>query len=196
MMVKKEASLATAALVHFLYFARRITLAVVCVCLAAQPILQLSVLLIVNIFCACIQLHVKPLKARSRNISVSYDDISIVIVIDIMFCFTDLLYIASMRYAAGFILIIVTLLNTFVNLILLSIQPVRKLVHFVKYYYLLNKRYPGVLKSRCKHKLCSCCTKTNGTTNREKKSSVSEHTSCSTPHAIKAKREVEPRHDV
>lgn len=152
-----------------MYYARRITLAVVCIWWNSQPNFQLALVIFFNMIGAIMQLHIKPLKTRSSNISLAYDDITIIIIIDLMFCCTDLLHIGSARYAVGYIIIFVTLLNTLINLIVICIWPIRCFILRTKYFYLLNKRYPGILKSRCKHFFCRCCMKKNSAASTQKK---------------------------
>mmetsp|Transcript_21028 Transcript_21028/g.28291 ORF Transcript_21028/g.28291 Transcript_21028/m.28291 type:complete len:129 (-) Transcript_21028:42-428(-) len=78
-------------LTHVSYFTRRIVLAIVCVYMNEQVIFQLMTIILVDMLAAIIQAGLNPLKSRRRNRQTLYDEVTLVLIIDMLVCCSDLI---------------------------------------------------------------------------------------------------------
>ena len=67
---------------------------------------------------------VRPMKSSRKNRNILYDDITLLLIMDMLVCCTDLLFVAESRYGVGFVIIFLTIQNLVFNLASLLYEPI------------------------------------------------------------------------
>lgn len=75
------------------------------------------------------------MKTQRDNLLSLYDDLTLVLIIQCLYCCTDLVNNDDSRYAVGYLINVLTLQNIIVNLLFIFLMPLRKLRLILKWLF-------------------------------------------------------------
>lgn len=78
---------------------------------------------------------VQPMTSRAENKKELYDSFTVITLNYTLFCLTEFLVDAKMRYIIGYVMVILIVQNIFVNLVIIAIEPIKNFIKFSKNCY-------------------------------------------------------------